>query len=211
MRALITFLSLIVVFSSFTVEARTKHKHKHHKHHRKARRGSPQKHAAYMRALGNKMPERSISKGQCDVKIDCPRGEIVIDGQSLGKINCGPQTGSSFKNKTVRLTTAIIPAGGRILPPGFPMLATSPMLCDNCFIHVYPWVHGRSLGCVGVSPAAWKKITQCGGSEIAFITKKGVKSAVPESMMAKKSAPVSKKPTYEANAEQAGAPSSGSF
>jgi hypothetical protein len=38
-----------------------------------------------------------------------------------------------------------------------------------------------------------------------------VKSAVPESMMAKKSAPVSKKPTYEANAEQAGAPSSGSF
>jgi hypothetical protein len=206
MKVLITFLSLVLVLSSFAAEARSKHRH-----HRKAHRGSPQKHAAYMRALGNKMPERSITKGQCDVKIDCPRGEIVIDGKSQGRINCGPQTGWNFKDKKVKLTTTITPAGGRILPPGFPMLATSPMLCDNCFIHVYPWVQGRSLGCVGISPAAWKKITQCGGSEIAFITKKGVRSAVPESMMAKKSAPVPKNPTYEANAEQAGAPSSGSF
>jgi hypothetical protein len=208
MKTRIIFLSLILILSSFTAEARTRHKHSRHgKAHKKP------KHAKYMNALDNKMPDASIVKGQCDVKIDCPRGEIVIDGKSQGKINCGPQTGWNFKNKKVKLTTTITPAGGRILPPGFPMLATQPMLCENCFIHVYPWVSGRSLGCVGVTPTAWKKITQCGGSEIEFITKKGVKSAKPESVMAKKSAPVSTKPSpvYEADAEQSERPSSGSF
>lgn len=210
MRALITFLSLLLVFSSFSVEARSRHKpkskhaykhrHKHKKSHHKKRRSLRQRQAAYMKALDNKMPDASISKGQCDVKIDCPRGEIVIDGKSLGKINCGPQTGWSFKNKKVRLTTTITPAAGRIMPPRFPMLATQPMLCNNCFIHVYPWVQSKSLGCVGVTLPAWKKITKCGGSEIEFITKAGVRSAVPQSMIAKKSAPVSKRPTLEADA-----------
>jgi hypothetical protein len=136
-----------------------------------------------MAALGGVKPSSIITKGQCDIKIDCKHYKVTVNGQNAGQIICGPQTGSRFANKTVKLMTTITPAGGKILPKGFPMLSTNPPLCSNCFIHVYPWVGPghKSLGCVGVTAKAWKQLTKCGGSEIAFVTNSGLASNVPAS------------------------------
>lgn len=137
-----------------------------------------------MAALGGVKPKASITKGKCDIKIDCPNYKVTVNGENAGQIICANSTGRRFENKKVTLANFIQPASGAILPKGFPMLATSPMLCDNCYIHVYPWVgpSSRSLGCVGVTQKAWNKITECGGSEIEFVAMGGIKSAKPTSV-----------------------------
>jgi hypothetical protein len=152
-----------------------------------------------MAALGGVTPKKTISKGACDVKIDCSRYSITVNGESAGQIICASDTGARFRNKKVKLASFIQPASGAILPRGFPMLATVPMLCSNCYIHVYPWVgpSSRSLGCVGVTQKAWNKLTQCGGSDIAFVTRSGVASITPPPVNQIAQQPVPTRPASE--------------
>lgn len=120
-------------------------------------------------SLASIKPARNLQQGKCDITIDCPNYRVMVNGEKAGEIICGRQTGQSFRKGV--LDTKITPAGGKILPAGFPMLATKPMLCNNCFIHVYPWTGpgSKSLGCVGVQQKGWDKILKCGGSEFTMI------------------------------------------
>lgn len=120
-------------------------------------------------ALSSIKPSKKLQQGQCDITIDCPNYRVMVNGKKAGEIICGRQTGQSFRKG--KLDTKIIPAGGKILPAGFPMLATKPMLCNNCFIHVYPWTGpgSKSLGCVGVQEKGWNEILKCGGSDFTMI------------------------------------------
>lgn len=120
-------------------------------------------------ALARIKPSKNLKQGQCDITIDCPNYRVMVDGQNVGEIICGRQTGQKFRKG--KIDTKITPAAGKILPAGFPMLATTPPLCNNCFIHVYPWTGpgSKSLGCVGVQEKGWNKILNCGGSSFNMI------------------------------------------
>src|SRR4051794_15683431 len=96
-------------------------------------------------------PTTEVTSRKCDIKIDCPKYSISVNGVPAGQIICAPDTGKKFSGKKITLARSVTPAGGKYLPRGFPMLATEPELCDDCFIHVYPYVGpgNKSLGCVG--------------------------------------------------------------
>ena len=133
--------------------------------------------------LASMRPANYVVSGKCDIRIDCPHYKITVNGENAGQIICARTSGANFTHKTVRLATSLSRSSGKYMPRGFPMLDTEPSLCSGCFIHAYPWVGPghKSLGCVGITEAAWDKIVRCGGSQISFTAMNGAQSNVPRS------------------------------